>query len=465
MKKKMFIAVMTIGVMSMLAGCGSIGNDGISDNKESKNRAKTEKEIDWSSIDTSQMTDDELIEVAMECIYSDPDQALEFLNPAIEHDNHEAIFLAGYIYGEVYRWQGRPDFQKAIECFDTADDVIFSKMCKAELYYHGDNVGIGYDEGWTLYHKIDDKSLDIDSLDQLAYKSVAYYVTGRMYRYYNGAAYDVPLAADLYEKAAELGNPDAMLEYAFFLSAGMERTKDVDAAVELVEESAELGNYDAVLSIGKKYIEGKSVNQDIDKGIAMIEEAADHNNIGAIRYLGYAYHEGEIVSKDDTKSIEYMDKWIELDNQYGTLDAYTFLSSEYYNGRKLMQDYERALEYNMVLYNAGRIGTAYTIGIMYENGYGTDIDIDKAIEYYEISAASDEGENAAERLAKMYREGELVDKDIDTAIKWYERAVECGDWMSAKVLGDIYHEGIETPQDEEKANEWYEIYEEMAPSC
>ena len=68
MKKKMFIAVMTIGVMSMLAGCGSIGNDGISDNKESKNRAKTEKEIDWSSIDTSQMTDDELIEVTPKSI-------------------------------------------------------------------------------------------------------------------------------------------------------------------------------------------------------------------------------------------------------------------------------------------------------------------------------------------------------------------------------------------------------------
>ena len=68
----------------------------------------------YSIDDIDSMSEDELIMAAVDCIYREPETALAFLEPAADKDNKDALFLMGYIYGEVYRWQGRPDYEKAL---------------------------------------------------------------------------------------------------------------------------------------------------------------------------------------------------------------------------------------------------------------------------------------------------------------------------------------------------------------
>jgi len=489
MKKKIVTIMLAVAMMSSIVACES--NNAVDNQRtestESTKSDKKQKESDiesnkdnvidnyakYSIDDIDSMSEDELIMAAVDCIYREPETALAFLEPAADKDNKDALFLMGYIYGEVYRWQGRPDYEKALEYFEESDELIYSRLCIAEYYYHSAGYGAKNYSGEDLYEACEEAG-DADALwdnieeniEETPYASIAYYVVGRMYRYYNGATYNQELACDLYEKAAELGNPEAMYDYAYFVGSGVCRDKDIDKYTRLLEDSIELNNYYAMYELGRDYIEGKKVAQDIDRGVEMMTEAAENNCILAVKYLGYAYYDGEVVDYDEDKAEEYFAQWIDIDNrESGRLDAYMFLATDYYNGSKVKQDYVKAREYYQILFDAGIVGESYMLGKIYLEGLGIDADIDKGIEYYKIASETHEGEKASMVLAKLYYDGEIVDRDIDEAIKWYERAVECGSWAAAKKLGDIYSTGDGVPVDEQKAQEWYDIEEMLEPEC
>ena len=71
--------------------------------------------------------------------------------------------------------------------------------------------------------------------------------------------------------------------------------------------------------------------------------------------------------------------------------------------------------------NTKGVGTAsFLLGTIYEEGLGTDHDIEKAINMYE-KAAKTEHLYALQNLARIYASAKGVPQDIAVAVKWYKK--------------------------------------------
>ena len=88
----------------------------------------------------------------------------------------------------------------------------------------------------------------------------------------------------------------------------------------------------------------------------------------------------------------------------------------YHNGEKIEKDDAKALEYAIKGADLGYITAMLDTGYLYENGYGTDVDCDKACEYY--AKADYYGDKTAkENILNMLNSGKV---DLETANKWMD---------------------------------------------
>lgn len=93
-------------------------------------------------------------------------------------------------------------------------------------------------------------------------------------------------------KAAELGNPNAMLKLSFICR----RELQLEDGKKWLKKAAELDNIDAMFVLGLRYIVGKNYNvgakynlEDIDEGIRLIKIVAEQGNVDAMGILGTLY--------------------------------------------------------------------------------------------------------------------------------------------------------------------------------
>jgi len=91
------------------------------------------------------------------------------------------------------------------------------------------------------------------------------------------------------------------------------------------------------------------------------------------------------------------------------------------------KDYATALNLWLPLVEKDKMGgTAFNLGILYENGWGIPKNYNEAFKYYKISA--ERGFMLAfNNLATFYRNGFGVEKNLNSAVYWYEQGVEKGD--------------------------------------
>ncbi len=96
----------------------------------------------------------------------------------------------------------------------------------------------------------------------------------------------------------------------------------------------------------------------------------------------------------------------------------------------------------------------YTMGLMYEQGYGVTPDQGKAVTWFEKAAEKGET-NAQYHLGSLYNHGQGVPRDLTQAAKWYTRAAEQGDTSAQAALGNMYLSGEGVPKDSAKAAYWH----------
>lgn len=80
------------------------------------------------------------------------------------------------------------------------------------------------------------------------------------------------------------------------------------------------------------------------------------------------------------------------------------------------------------------------MGTMYKNGLGTDIDMDKAINYFMRSAELN-NTNAKRTLALEYISGKHLELDIEKGLEMLTECADRGDTLSCYKLGKIYFKG------------------------
>ncbi|MDM8565666.1 CHAT domain-containing protein [Candidatus Halobeggiatoa sp. HSG11] len=145
----------------------------------------------------------------------------------------------------------------------------------------------------------------------------------------NGFPQNYGGAVELYEKAANEGNPDALTNLGNMYEKGLGVDKNEVEAAKLYERAATDHNHSiASLKLGKLYDDGRGVEKDISKARYFFQRAADFHNLSAdntkdfieqllelakhdanAQYeLGLLYEQGLIVAKDEKEAMKWFRK-------------------------------------------------------------------------------------------------------------------------------------------------------------
>ncbi|KXS10922.1 kinase-like protein [Gonapodya prolifera JEL478] len=116
-------------------------------------------------------------------------------------------------------------------------------------------------------------------------------------QYRNGSArqpQDLCVAAELYNKAAEYGSPEAQVQLAFFYQHGLGgMPRDLTVAADWLHRAAEKNSVEAKLRLGTLYYNGGAgVDKDWNRTAELFMQAADEGSVSAKNHLGYLYQKG-----------------------------------------------------------------------------------------------------------------------------------------------------------------------------
>jgi hypothetical protein len=140
--------------------------------------------------------------------------------------------------------------------------------------------------------------------------------------------------------------------------------------------------------------------------------------------------------------------------EQGDATAETRLSSIYYYGRGVPQDYTEALRWARKAADQGNAHAQYDIGYLYELGHGVPQDYNEALRWYH--KAADQGEAWAQAsIGDMYYNNRGVQQDRAVAASWYRKAADHGLAKAQYDLGYMYYHGQGVPQDLAEADRWY----------
>ena len=115
---------------------------------------------------------------------------------------------------------------------------------------------------------------------------------------------------------------------------------------------------------------------------------------------------------------------------------------------------DKAFEYYQKAARQGHMLAQNSLGMAYEWGDGTKVDLDKALYWY-TKAANQGNTQAQNSLGTMYDLGKAVDADEKKAIHWFRKAAQQGDATAQRNLGIMYSRGQGVKQNDKQAFEWY----------
>ncbi len=122
-------------------------------------------------------------------------------------------------------------------------------------------------------------------------------------------------AAELFTKAAEMGDSGAMVELGEMYSSGEGVTEDDAKALNWFKRAAEAGNVSGMVSLGGIYLlGGGGTDPNEEEAARWFQKAADHDSPAAMYDLAMLYESGRGVTKNLQKAKDLYQKAAALGN-------------------------------------------------------------------------------------------------------------------------------------------------------
>ena len=194
--------------------------------------------------------------------------------------------------------------------------------------------------------------------------------------------------------------------------------------------------------IGKMHCYGLGTEQDYAQSFEWFLKSAHEGNKFAQYSLANLYYYGNGVEKDLSQAFWWYRKSSEQGQPYASYAvAQMYSKGEYVaeNKETAQRYYKAALSGFLELESKDQAddNLYYKLGAMYKNGLGTEIDIPKAIEYFEKSA---ENMWSTYQLGRLYLFGaEGVEKDKEKAAQWLTKSANDGNEYAQNMLDDMGH--------------------------
>ena len=180
--------------------------------------------------------------------------------------------------------------------------------------------------------------------------------------------------------------------------------------------------------IGKMFCYGLGTEQNYQKAFEWFERSAKQKNKFAQFSLANLYYYGNGVEKDLSQAF----LWYQKSSAQGQPYASYAVAQMYSKGEYVSQGGETAQRY----YKAALSGFLeleskeqaddnlyYKLGSMFKKGLGTDIDMDRAIDYFKRSAEMN-NKNGLYEYGKALLLGEHIPQDKEKAVKMLEKAIK-----------------------------------------
>lgn len=194
--------------------------------------------------------------------------------------------------------------------------------------------------------------------------------------------------------------------------------------------------------IGKMHCYGLGTEQDYAQSFEWFLKSAQEGNKFAQYSLANLYYYGNGVEKDLSQAFLWYQKSASQGQPYASYAvAQMYSKGEYVaeNNETAQRYYKAALSGFLELESKGQAddNLYYKLGAMYKKGLGTEIDIPKAIEYFEKSA---ENMWSTYQLGRLYLFGaEGVEKDKEKAAQWLTKSANDGNEYAQNMLDDMGH--------------------------
>ncbi|POG66380.1 kinase-like domain-containing protein, partial [Rhizophagus irregularis DAOM 181602=DAOM 197198] len=299
----------------------------------------------------------------------------------------------------------------SINKFEDNFDIIVNNMFN--FFYDDDEVA-----KQKVLNYLNEQNITLQEINNLLLNnqnnSNSIYLLGKFNDLGIGVNVSEHKAFELYQKAADLGNPFGINDLGYCYKNGIGTDIDKKKAFELYQKLAELGNSMGIYNLGDCYEEGIGTDVDKKKAFELYQKAADLGNSFGINNLGHFYEKGIGTDIDKKKAFELYQKPADLGNSLGINN----------------------------------------LGHCYDDGIGTDIDKKKAFELYQ-KAAELENSSAIYNLGSCYENRIGIDIDKKKAFELYQKAADLGNSTGINDLGNCYENGIGTEIDKKKALELY----------
>ena len=204
-------------------------------------------------------------------------------------------------------------------------------------------------------------------------------------------------------------------------------------------KSADMRSY-VWYRIGKMHCYGLGTEQDYEKAFEWFLKSAQEGNKFAQYSLANLYYYGNGVEKDLSQAFWWYRKSSEQGQPYASYAvAQMYSKGEYVaeNKETAQRYYKAALSGFLELESKDQAddNLYYKLGAMYKNGLGTEIDIPKAIEYFEKST---ENMWSTYQLGRLYLFGaEELEKDKEKAVEWLTKSANDGNEYAQNMLDNM----------------------------
>ena len=206
--------------------------------------------------------------------------------------------------------------------------------------------------------------------------------------------------------------------------------------------------------IGKMYCYGSGAEQNYQKAFEWFERSAKQKNKFAQFSLANLYYYGNGVERDLSQSFLWYQKSSAQGQPYASYAvAQMYSKGEYVteNEDTVQRYYKAALSGFLKLESKDQAddNLYYKLGSMFKKGLGTDINMDKAIDYFKRSEEMN-NKNGLYEYGKVLLLGENIPQDIEKAVKLLEKAIKLENINAKRFLALELISGEHLDQDIDK---------------
>lgn len=269
---------------------------------------------------------------------------------------------------------------------------------------------------------------------------------------------DYDKAKELFQKAADGGDPVAKMYVAFFHYAikcnfadDLNKAKRIGSEIiDKVKSLAEKEELKAIVALGFAYMGGLGVEENREKAYEFFTKAAEKGDTMSMALLAYMYEQGLGVASDYSKSMEWYKKAVDK----GNVNALVGVGGLYDTGKGVDKDYAKAFEWYKKAADKGSPVAMFSVGTMYHVGQGVEKDFTKA-EYWYNKAGEKGDATLLVSIARMFFVGTGGSPDYSRALEWYTKAANKGSGLAMCYIGNMYDNGQGVEKSYVKAFEWY----------